>query len=251
MSSSLLAPFVDRVIGMNVRRFTQNPFEAAKTIRDLRAIGFQMVVDHQPGMTGIIEKTVATSLGAEQVIGYEGFPVELAKPANANVKFAGRYIKKHLFPRYSKIVKSIEGPYDPEMKRFPNFIRYYNAIFEGVSGVPATDNISVLYVGEGARDNIKRLLDDNKIVPGSYCLMAVGTSAAFKQWEIEKFAGLAKSLKERNIPVIVAGSARERAAAQEFKSYYGDDFFDFTGRTSVDEFIALAETCFFVSVTIL
>ena len=60
---------------------------------------------------------------------------------------------------------------------------------------------------------MKRLLDENKIAAGSYCLMAVGTSAAFKQWEIEKFAELATSLRERHIPVIVAGSARERAAA--------------------------------------
>jgi ADP-heptose:LPS heptosyltransferase len=241
MSPSVLAPFVDRVLGVNTREFAKNPWYGAKLVRMLRSIGFCTVIDQNPGTIEITGKTIAVNLGSREVIGFEGASIDIERPANNNTKPAAKYVKKHIFPRFSKIIPPIKEQHGPVIERVPNYLRYYGAIFEGATGISITDFTTVVTVDTVARENMKHLLLGAKIAPGSFCLMAPGASSAYKGWGAKKFAALARLIKDRGIPIIVTGSDRDRSTVQRFRQEYGDDFLDCIGKTSIDELIALAE----------
>jgi len=241
---SMFGRLVDQTLGLDYNLFKINPFYGLRIINNLRRIGFRVVVNHDPSVAEVEGKVIAVKLGAEEIIGYEGLGIQLKTPFDINMAKNIVYVRKFIFPHYTKIIPSIDKGKDLS-KRLPHFLRHCIAIYEGFSGLSHSDYSPRIAILPSAEKKVLGLLRQNGIRLGSYCVLTLGTTTPHREWGVEKFAAALLGIRDLKVPIILVGSARESGLAAKFLAAYGGGFLNLVGRTSIPEVIALIKHSLF------
>ncbi|MDO8515945.1 MAG: glycosyltransferase family 9 protein [bacterium] len=244
LNTSVFAPMVDELITVDHGRLAKNPWYGMKFVNQLRMIGFERVVSHDPGISELSGKLVALSVGAKETIGYEGTYIQKRLPLDINMALSVRYAEKNLFPRFNKIIPSFDKNIDLK-KRIPNNIKHYISVYEAVTGKTHDDYSITLPVIPEAEEKVSAILLDGGIVPGTYCFLNLATSTPHKEWKAEHFAEALLAIRQFKIPIVVGGGKRDAELVARFRKVYGNDLLDVTGKTGVGEYFALVRNSLF------
>jgi len=235
---SLFGDFIDEIIYFDADRFKKNPWYGVRFINELRRIGFATVVNHDPSVGEALGKEVAARLGARDVIGYEGLGIQFARPFDANMEMGIQFVERHIFPRYTKIIPSIDRHADVN-KRLTNFLRHYITIYEAVSGSRQKDYSSTVAVSPESDQSVLAMLAEYGVKSGEYCLLTLGTSTPHRDWPAERFAEVMNAAK--GLKVVLVGARSDAPLRDRFKARYAGSFVDLVGKTSIPQVVALAK----------
>lgn len=209
-------PELDEVIPFDRKRYgalgrnLRVTVEFAAFVRQLRERRFDLIVDLQ----GLFRSGfLAMASGARTRVGF------------ANARELGWIFYNH----------RVEVP-DPEMHAVER-----NYLFGRVLGFDDAPIRFDLPVRAEARAAVERLLAETGIAAGEpYVLIGPGTRWETKQWPAESFAEVARRLQaEHGLPIVLAGMASERAAADRVAALAGGRVCNLAGRTQLPEMIAL------------
>ena len=216
LTRDAFAGLVDEIVAVDIKKFHFDPFYAARTIRRLRAIGFATVVNECLGLTEKASKVISVSLGADKVVGYEGPGVELLNPLSA--PFLG-FSKKHIFPKYTTLVPSIDKDFKEKKSHPQCAIRHHLAIAQAVTGQnPPADVSTVFHVEPAAERSAWQKLEKLGFPGGRYAVIVPGASDAGKRWPGSRFSAVAEMLWRKGLRVVVIGSRSERALGNDLGS---------------------------------
>lgn len=230
---------IQHVLSVDYRRFVVNPIYGLRLINELRRIGFKKVITHDPSLAEISGKFIIRGVGAEEVIGYEGAFFQRVTPFDDNMKLSVNYVRKNLLPRFTKVISSADEGFDFSSQKPLNYIRHFIRSYEAVTGRKHNDYSPALSTTGIAEESVLKLLRQNEISPGEYCLLSLSTSTPKREWPAERFAEVLLKVKSRKMPLVIAGSNRDVILVPRFEKIYGNDFLNLAGRTSVSEYIAL------------
>ncbi len=232
--------FVDAIVSIDYRRFAIDPFYGFQVIASLRTTGFHTVVNQDFSASEIMGKIIATSLGAEQIIGSDGLSIEFEHSFDIQQVMNLAIIEHHILPRYTSIV-STRGMKATSADRLPNVIAYYARIFEHVVGGTANEYAPTLATPEGAGDVLEKFVLAGK----RYAVMNVSASVAYKRWPIDRFVEMAKILVARGLVPILIGTSSDRISSDAFAERV-PTCLNLVGQTSLHELIVLIAKSYLV-----
>lgn len=126
-------------------------------------------------------------------------------------------------------------------------VEYYLAILRAM-GWEARSREPVLHVGHKALDSAANLLSSNGIREESF-LLGLSPGAIYgpaKRWPEERFASIGdRAVKEWGAKVLVFGSKGEQDVCKGVVQSMKGNALDLSGRTSLDEALALIKLCHF------
>jgi ADP-heptose:LPS heptosyltransferase len=244
VDESVFGGAIDHVVYVDFRRFVINPLYGLCLINKLRGVGFKTAITHDPGISEISGKFIALGVEAVETIGYEGALIQYKLPFDSNMARSAAYAKKNLFPRFTRIVPSVDNGVNLRF-RMPNHIRHYIKSYEAVAGRAHDDYRPTLSIPPAAEESALKLLAEGRISKGKYCLLTLGTATPHREWGAEKFAKALLKIKPYKIPVVLAGGQKDAELALKFGKVYGNDFLNIIGKTSVHEYMALVRNSFF------
>ncbi len=234
--------FAEDVILLDYRKFSVNPFYGFAFLNRLRRIGFQTVVNYDFSASEIMGKIITVSVGAENVIGYEGQRIEFEKPYDPQQAKHIEIARKEIFPRYTRIIPGIA---QNEEDRLPNEIEHYRVIYEATTGFREEDYAPVMPFPDPP-ERIEEIVERFGLTPRRYVLMNVNSSVACKLWPLSRFAALARFLRGEGFVIALVGSKKERPHNEGFEKLAGGRFHNLAGMTSFHDLIALAANAFIV-----
>ena len=235
----IVQPFVDEVLLLRYGAFVANPFYGFSFVNRLRTIGFKTVIDQNHSPAEVSGKSIANSVGASAVYGYEGFLLPFERPFDVNMALTVRYVRKSLYPRFTRLVPSADRR--AKGKMFNHLIEHYATFFEAISGKKDLDYSTTLKVNPASQERVGRILKNERIAPGSYVVVNPGSSQNWKNWPIERFSKAAAILETKKIPVVLVGAPGEERLGASFRSRYRGRCLDLIGRTAIAEIIALID----------
>lgn len=236
---------VRRILRVDYRRFVTDPLYGLRFINELRQIGFKTVVTHDPSLAEVSGKFIVLDLGAEETIGYEGAFFQLVTPYDENMKMSVAYARKHLLPRFTKIIPAADQGFDFNRRKPLNYICHYIKSYETAWGKKHSDYSPTLRVPQAADESALALLREHNISRGTYCLLSLSTSTPHREWPAERFAEALSSMKSLGIPLVIVGGARDVDLIPRFREAYGDEFVNLAGKTSIVEYLALVHHALF------
>ena len=229
---SLIKPFVDQILFVNYRKFGLNPFYGIKTLNFLRGVGFQKVINHDFSAAEITGKIISINLGAEEVIGYEGYGLSFEKPFDLNMKKNLLFIKGRVYPFFTKLIPSLDRNKALALPLI-NAIDHYTAIYENITGRREDDYSTQIFV-----EPPKTKID------GKYIVIVLGSSVAYKNWPVERFVEVSKIFKEKNLLVVLVGSDKEKNLSKRFKDLYLGRCLDLVGKINIQEVASVIKDSF-------
>jgi lipopolysaccharide heptosyltransferase II len=211
--------------------------DAARTIRDLRAQRFDLAL----ACYGALASAIAFASGARYRFGYAG---EALPGTLTHALPGGRYDRPWHEVHYSAaLVAAAAGqpvaggaptlPWSRPASALPGA----GTSADGPPDVPPAE----LHVTPAARQAMDRLLGN----AGGSSRLAVflpgATNGAAKRWPVAHWAALARFAAADGWQVVLAGGTAERVLSAEIAVRAGLPVLDVTGRTSVEELLALLE----------
>ncbi len=245
LDASLLSPFIDRVILVDYPAFVKNPFYGFRLINSLRRTGFKTVIDHDPYTTEINGKMICVSLGAEEVIGYEGPALVFERPFNEGMRMNVEFVTRKIHPRYTRVVPSIDRG-KPLGEALISVIHHYRALYEAITRKKESDYSTALSVPDEAREQAEKTIASRGLAGKKYAVLDLGSSVAYKNWPVERFVETAAVLREAGFAVTLVGAKAEKELAERFKKKYTGACVDLVGETTIPEVVALIEKSSFL-----
>ncbi len=240
----LFGEFADEIIFVDLKKFGTNPFYELNFLNSLRDTGFETVVNQGYGLFEIPGKIISVGVGAKNVIGYEGLVIEYV-----NADWAARhrisFIKKSIFPRYTKIVPILDNDFRAR-GRVMNFSRIYAAIYEAFLGHAPKIMPTKTGIDPDAEKSVCAYLEQRGIKLGSCAVFVLGAKTPSRRWPIEKFAEVAQEMNRSGVPVVLVGAPSERELAARFKKISDVPVVDLVGEFSVAQLVSVINNCLFV-----
>ena len=234
-AEQLLAPFADRVLMLDYRKFSVNPFYGLRFINGLRGIGFKKVVNQDWSAAEIMGEIISVSVGAEETVCYEGLLSEFREPFDFNHRKNMEIVKHNIHPRYTKIIPSIDSGVSKSGELFSS-VRQYAAVYEGAMGFRESDYATeipvVLDEGEATA-----FLGRFGLSAGAYAILNVNASVDYKRWPLARFAEVAKFLDKDGFKIVLTGSRSERAMTERFEKMCSVLCVNLAGATSLSELV--------------
>lgn len=243
--NSVLSDFVDEVINVDYRLFSINPFYSFSFINQLRRIGFETVINHDPAAAEVIGKIISISLKAKTVVGYEGFGVQFHKPFDSNMAANIKFVQEKIYPRFTKIIPSIDKK-DPPAWFLKNVISHHRSLQEGITNQSFSDYSPHIPSDDFSDKKILKWLSERNISKDGYLVVNLGSSQSWKNWPVRRFAEVLSGCKLEDKKIVLIGSPKEKHLSSDFKAFYSGDFIDAIGEFSIPETISLIKYCFLV-----
>jgi Glycosyltransferase family 9 (heptosyltransferase) len=246
ISALLPHSFKLKTITASASSFIKNPWHGVALSNRLRSIGFATVVAYDPSIAEFAGKTLATMLGAKNILGYEGMGIQLTKPLDENMRGTISYIKHSLFRRFSRIVESFDKGRDLSA-RLPHVLEHYAFFHKEITGVSreTKELDTILSVPFDVNIKVLELLKTYDVKPGTYCLLTMGTTTPHREWGVERFARVALQIHKKGIPIVIAGAPREREFIPRFRKIFPHPFVDLAGKTRIEEYAGFIANSFF------
>lgn len=243
MEQTLTANFVDEVITVNYRRFSTNPLYGARLINRLREIGFARIVNHDFSAAEIMGKIISVSLGAREVIGYEGQEIEFRKPFDFQQTRNLKIVREKIFPRYTRLIPSLRSSIGSDIY-LPNAILHYRAVYEAFAGHHEDDYATMLPFRD--TPETRSILSKLGLAANRYVVMNVNSSVRSKCWPFDRFARVAAELEHKGLTTVLVGARREQPIAESFARRCSGRVVNAAGATSFNELTALIAHSFLV-----
>lgn len=237
VGGEVFGEFADQIIFLDIKKFGLDLVYELNFINDLRNIGFETVVNQGYGIFEIPGKIISTSLGARNVIGYEGIITELLSSSWVNRRKMS-FVKKHIFPRYTKLVPVIDRDFK-EKDRVASFPRIYAAIYEAFSGRPSKILPTKIGVNSDAEKSVQNILNRHGLQSGQYAVFGMGGRTPFRWWPVSRFAEVAKEVKRFGLPIVLVGTKSEKNLSSDFEKHSGIKPIDLVGEIKVEELISV------------
>lgn len=244
VSRDFFGEFADQVLFVDLKKFGLNLAYEFNLINDLRDIGFENVINQGYGIFEIPGKIIAVNVGAKNIIGYEGIVTELSS-SNRGAKGKISFVKKCIFPRYTKVVPTIDRDFK-EKGRVASFPRIYAAIYQSFLGREPQIMPTKIGTNLDAEKYIQSILDRHHISLDQYAVFAMGGRTPVRWWPVARFAEVAKEINRSRIPILLVGTRSEKRLSQELKKSSGVDVIDLIGELSVEELASIINHCLLV-----
>ncbi len=82
---------------------------------------------------------------------------------------------------------------------------------------------------------LENLKKDYSLEKENYCIIGLGSSASFKNWEPEKFAEVANWLKEKGFEVVLVGGKESEKLVEKFKQKFKYSFINLIEKTDLEQ----------------
>ncbi len=237
--------FADEVTTVDYRRFAVDPFYGAMFIGRLRSVGFEEVIDHDFSASEIMGKIISVSVGAREVIGYEGIDPEFVHPFDVQQRKNLELVFNKIYPRYTKIIPSVDGG-TVLKEKLPSAVSHYVAIYEGATGFKESDYATELPMGYSHQASEgEEVLRKFGLKSGEYAVMNLNASVAYKRWPLGNFKKVADRLSSAGLDVVLIGSRGEELLADEFRKTF-PLCLNLAGKTDLRELLSLIGGSFVV-----
>lgn len=241
----LVPAFVDSVLTLDYRRFAVDPWYGAAYIARLRRIGFHTVINHDFSASEIQGKVIATSVGAEEIIGYQGLGVEFRHPFDWQQKRNLAIARRRIYPRYTRIISGIDASCD-DPAILPSAIAHYVRIYEAVTGSTEAEYAPYIPLSSKLTAASQDLLRTFGIRERNYVILNIHASVPYKRWPIAYFARVAERIIHEGFAVVTVGTMREKPLTRAFLAMCPVSVRDLTGRTNITELLLLLLSSYFV-----
>ncbi len=116
-------------------------------------------------------------------------------------------------------------------------------------GVKVKDKDLYLKINEVSNKKIENFLKDNNLVEKQFVIIhpGCGVHGYYRQWDVEKYAEVAKFISTKYVlPIVITGSRDDIKIAKKLFDLVGDKCFNLSGKTDINDLIALVSKSKFV-----
>ncbi|HUZ93197.1 MAG TPA: glycosyltransferase family 9 protein [Candidatus Paceibacterota bacterium] len=228
--------FADEVLSLDYRKFAVNPFYGASFIAMLRGIGFCKVINQDFSAAEIMGNIISVSVGAEEVVSYEGMGAEFSRPVDFQQAQDLRIVCEKVYPLCTKVIPSLDV-LRGVARKLPSVIAQYVHIYEEATGQKESEYATEFpqAVFEDASETLKKFGLEAK----KYAIVNVNASVAYKRWPLDRFAKVAAFLYGKGLTIVLVGSGGEAPLTKRFEEVAGVSCVNLAGRTSIPELIRM------------
>ncbi len=242
-------PYAKENITFDYTKAKTNPRYYADLVNRLRRIGFENIIVVFPF--------------------WEGFLSFLANDINPNRVFCHREVAPNPFfdmvvgissglrslflKKRIQFVRVISGwdanwPY----KLFPSDVEKHakvasgaiadikkGLVLDGRGLLPLKNPHTEVLMDYGSEEEFMRMLKkEYGLLAKTYCVIGLGSSSAYKNWPVERFADVAKMLGGRGFSVVISEHIKDKYLSERFKELY-PEVIDLTGKTDMRQMMVL------------
>jgi ADP-heptose:LPS heptosyltransferase len=244
IAGKFFGEFADEIILIDIKKFGLNPLYELDFLNSLRDIGFETVVNQGYGILEIPSKVISVNIGAKNIIGYEGLVVEYVN-ADWTMRRRISFIKKSIFPRYTRIVPILDCDFRAR-GRVMSFPLIYAAIYKAFSGHTPEMMPTKIGIDGDIERSVRDLLKRRDVKLGTYGVFVIGGRTPVRWWPVDKFSEVAKEVNRSHIPIVLVGTQSEKGVALRFKELSNVPVVDLVGELSVAELVSVINNCLFV-----
>jgi ADP-heptose:LPS heptosyltransferase len=202
--------YVDNFIWLDRNKFSKNLYYRYKKLKEISSLGYKIVINSAYSREFYYGDNIIKHLNAEEKIGSIG---DLS-----NIRYWQQDKGNRYYTKLSKARTNIMFEFDRNKEFFENILE-------------TKLDIKKTYINLG-----NKLLDFK--LPQKYALLFIGAGVSSRKWNIEKFANIAKHLKDiYSYEIVLCGGPKEFDDAEEFASYFNNYYIDLVGKTSLVELL--------------
>jgi len=210
LALELDSQFVDGFIWLDKGKFDKNLIYRYKKLREIASVGYEIVVNPVYSREFYYGDMIVKLVNASEKVGSIG---DLS-----NIK---KWQKKRSDTYYTQLIDAdsrLMFEFNRNKEFFENFLQQ-----------------QLIIPKPFIKLNNKKLSFE---LPENYALLFIGASASFRKWDIEKFAQVAKYLKNNlGLNIVLCGGSSDKSDADIFKQHYTDDYLDLVGKMSLVDFL--------------
>lgn len=212
LSETLDGKFIDRFIWINTKIIGKNLFYRYKKFKEITSTGYEVVIAPVYSRDFFYTDAIVKIVNAREKIGSEG---DLTIMKKWQKKLSDKYYTK-LIPAKTEVM----------------FEFYRNKeFFENLLGAKIIIKKPFIKLNE-------IYINFNLPLPENYALIFIGASASYRKWNMEGFAEIAKYLRSNfGYEIVLCGSKEDIKNAKLFAKYYGEEFINLVGKTSLLELL--------------
>jgi ADP-heptose:LPS heptosyltransferase len=211
IAEELDSEFVDKFIWLDRTKFKKNYLYRYKKLQQIASCGYEVVLSPTYSRDFFMEDSIVKVLTVKEKIGSTG-----------DTSNATKWQKNISDKYYDNLIDARDGilfEFNRNKEFFENLLET-KLIIEKPNIVLKDKNISF---------NIPKL----------YALLFIGSNDSYRKWSIEKFADIAKYLKQRyDYDIVLCGATSDIKEAKIFAECF-DENYDLVGRTSLLELLAV------------
>lgn len=213
ISEELDKDFVDSFIWLDRKKFHNNPFYRYRFLSSLAKSGYEVLISSVYSREFLFVDSVVKNTTAKEKIGSIG-----------DVSNIRKWQKNISDGFYTKLVNADDRlmfEFDRNKEFFENLLEQKIDIKKPIINLP----------------KIELSFDLPK---EKYAILFIGASAEYRKWSVEKFAKVGRWLSEKQgYKIVLCGANSDLADAMRFTEFYGDDFVNLVGKTSLVELLAV------------
>lgn len=244
ITEKLFGEFADKILLADLKKFGLNPFYDLNFLNSLRAVGFETVVNQGYGVFELPGKVISVSIGAKNIIGYEGLVIEYVN-ADWVMRRRTSFVKRYIFSHYTKIVPILDRDFKAR-GRVKSFPELYAGIYGAFLGKAPKIMPTKIGIDPDAGRAVRELLERRGVKLGTYGVFVIGGRTPLRWWPVDKFSEVAKAVNRSGVPIVLVGTRSEKEAALRFKELSNVSVADLTGELSVAELVSVINNCLFV-----
>lgn len=210
LSKELDYEYVDKFIWLDRNKFHKDLIYRYKKLKEITFYGYEIVINPAYSREFFYSDTIVKLLTANEKIG-----------SSSDVSNLNAWQKNISNKYYSKLISAKKEP----MFEFNRNKEFFEKLIE--------ENLLILK----PKINLKeKKLSFN--LPQNYAILFVGASKSYKKWDIQKFAMIAKHLKDNyGYKIVLCGGAKDINESKSFKHYFNDEYLDLVDKTSLVELL--------------
>ena len=206
LSEELDSKYADEFIWLDRDRFMQDYKYRYTTLKEVVSKGYEVILSPVYSREFLYSDTIVKLVNAKEKIGSIG---DLSNIRKWQKNISDKYYTK-LVPTKDKLMFE----FNRNKEFFENFLHIeINIQKPSINLKPKKLNVNL---------------------PDRYAILFIGASTNFRKWSTEKFASIAKHLKEDyNYEIVLCGGPIDAEDAKEFAKNYVDEYLDLVGKTSL------------------
>lgn len=196
--------YVSNFIWLERKKFVQSPFYRYQKFKEIVSKGYEIVISPVFNRETYYADSIVKLIKAGEKVGSAG-DLSFRKKRQRNDRY------------YTRI---IPGKQETLFEFYRNKEFFENLL-----------DIKIGMVGPHIQYNISKSIFD---LPDNYFVTFIGASSGLKKWDIRHFAKVSRNIRERyQYNAVLCGAEKDIPDAKKFRRYYGDDFVDLVGWTSL------------------
>lgn len=210
LALELDSDFIDEFIWVDRNKFIQDHFYRYNKLKEIVSNGYELLLNPAYSREYLYSETIAKLIYAKEKVASTG-DLSLIKP----------WQKKRSDQYYTRLIATK----DEQTFEFTRNKLFFEAFLSQTIAITKP------------LINLKnKHLNIN--LPTKYIVVFIGASLPFRKWHIEKFAQMAKHIRQtQQCEIVLCGGPGDIDDALSFERYYQEDFLNLVGKTSLVELL--------------